>query len=456
MKKDLILKLIEEKGRIAIHSAKKAFEILYNAFITLKYFVFCNNITYIWNESYYQCIKDEEALMIILNLINETDRSKISVSLPKNLLEMLRIDDRLQIDLESEAEKSRLFINVENGIYDILQKKLLSKDSKKIFKYIMGFNYVADASIDKAPAFQGFVSTSLGMESLKFLLEIIGYCCSALTGARAGFVLYGPGKRGKSLVLLLIESVIDESFRSSLSFSDLGKREYVVNLCDKLINICMDNDDSPMKNESLYKRICSGEPIMARDLYKSAITFKPVGKLIFAMNGILRFQNPDDELWDRVIPLCFTKAVPEEIRDPDLLQKLIKERDIILSMAVDTLCDLVKSGYKFSMVGDSIKYLQARRAELHPERDFLSTQTVLDPEGTVSSQRLWEAFNQHCKDNAVEPIGRNKFLKNVEDYDDGIIKTTIGPSNNRIKGFKGLRFKSVLELGVPDDKAGDE
>ena len=228
--------------------------------------------------------------------------------------------------------------------------------------------------------------SSLGLNSLKFLLQILGYCCSSLVGARSAFELIGPGKRGKSVIISFLESVVDECLRSSLSFSDIGKREYVVKLVGKILNTCSDNDPEPIKNESLYKRITACETIMARDLYKSAVAFRPTATLIFASNHHLAFAHPDDELWDRVIPLVFSKAIPEGKRDPELLNKLIGEKDIIMSLAVDTLHDLVESGYKFALTEESKEYLRRRRAELHPERSFLERYTVLDPKGEISSR----------------------------------------------------------------------
>ncbi len=47
-------------------------------------------------------------------------------------------------------------------------------------------------------------------------------------------------------------------------------------------------------------------------------------------------------------------------------------------LAVDTLHDLVESGYRFDLPNDSKEYLERRRAELHPERSFLERYTVLD------------------------------------------------------------------------------
>jgi len=447
-----IIDWIQKQEPIIISSIKKAVPILYSTFIERKTIVFCNDIPYIWTGTHYMCVVDQDILFIILNLIRPEDRICLSPSVPKVVYEKLRLDDRVWVDIEGEADKNRMFVNVKNGVYSIEKQQLLPHDEKMKFNYELDFEYVEGAAIYKAPVFKKFVESSLGAEKQNFLLQIIGYCCSSLIGARTAFNLVGSGKRGKSVILLFIENVVDEMLRSSLSFSDIGRREYIVHLIGKIVNICTDNDPSPMKNESLFKRITASENVVGRDLYKSAVAFKPTAKLIFASNHDLAFTHPDDELWDRVTPLCFTKAIPEQKRDTRLLDKLLGEKNVIMSMALNTLHSLVESGYEFALPPESKEYLERRRAELHPERIFLQNQVVLDAKGEVSSAKLWEAFRQFCSDNAVEALGQKKFLKQVEDYNDGIIKTMIGPANKRINGFKGIRFKTADDFETEGDK----
>lgn len=449
---EAILRWARKQPPIHITNHEHELQLLYQELIERGTLVFCNGAPYIWTGTYYRCVVDQDISMILTNLICEEDRVEMSPSTPKTAYQKLSVDDRLQVDIEGEAEKNRMYVNTRNGVYDIKTQELIPHDGTRKFNYELDFEYVKGATIDKAPAFRDFVESSLGLDKLKFLLEIIGYCCSSLIGARAAIEAIGPGKRGKSLITSFLESVVDESLRSSLSFSDIGKREYVVKLIGKILNTCSDNDPAPMKNESLFKRITACETIMARDLYKSAVAFRPTATLIFASNHDLAFAHPDDELWDRVIPLVFSKAIPAEKRDPDLLKKLISEKNVIMSMALDTLCDLVGNGYKFDLPDDSKEYLERRRAELHPERAFLERHTVLDPKGEISSRKLWEDFNQFCTDNTIQPIGQKTFLAQVEAYADGIIKTTLGPAHKRYNGFKGLRYKNAKDFESEDEE----
>lgn len=452
MEYETILEWVSKQPTIHISNHDQEVQILYQELIERKSMVFCNGAPYIWTGTYYRCVADQDIAMIITNLVCAEDRVALSPSTPKTVYQKLCVDSRLQVDIDGEAEKNRMFVNTPNGVYDIANQVLIPHDGARKFVYELDFEYIKDTIIDKAPNFKAFVESSLGLKSLRFLLQIIGYCCSSLVGARAAIELIGPGKRGKSVIISFLESVVDEGLRSSLSFSDIGKREYVVKLVGKILNTCSDNDPAPMKNESLFKRITACETIMARDLYKSAVSFRPTATLIFASNHDLSFAHPDDELWDRVIPLIFSKAIPEEKRDPELLNKLISEKNVIMSLALDTLRDLVGNGYKFDLPDDSKEYLERRRAELHPERTFLERDTVLDPKGEISSRKLWEDFQQFCEDNVIKPLGQKTFLAAVEAYANGIIKTTLGPAHKRFNGFKGLRYKNAKDFESEDEE----
>lgn len=443
---------LSKQPKIRIANQKKAIPTIFTHMVDNKVIVFDKGIPYIWLDNYYQCILDEDILVIIVNLVDEYSRIELKPTVPKNVYEKLKVDLRLQVDISGEFQRNQFFINTKNGVYDIMKKELLPHDKSKKFDYQLDFNYVKNTNINQAIALVKYLQTSLGsnMESLNFLLEMTGYSLSSLTKARVAFQLIGKGMRGKSVWLNFMENIVDESLRTSLSFSDLGKREYLVKLASMRVNICNDNDSTPMKNESIFKRIVSAEPVCARALYSNMVTFKPTAKLIFGSNHDLTFAHPDDELYDRIHVLLFENDIPKNQLDPSMLEKLLKNKDVIMSLAVDTLCDLVKRNYKFTLPESSKRYTESRRNELHSDNLFFKNQIIADPDGEISSTKLWEGYQKWCEENSLDPIGRNTFLRNVCNFFPGVIKCEIGPK--RLQGFKGIRFITSEELNSTENK----
>lgn len=63
------------------------------------------------------------------------------------------------------------------------------------------------------------------------------------------------------------------------------------------------------------------------------------GKLIFAGNVLPTSRDADvtNAFLERLTVLAFTQSVPKDKQDPDLLQKLLLEKDAIFSLAVKAL-----------------------------------------------------------------------------------------------------------------------
>lgn len=441
-----IEKFLKIDSRIRLPD-KKPESTLYAELVERKYLVFDTGTPYIRGDGYYQILTRDDAVCLITECIDESDRGKISASLPKLTLEKLSRDSRLQVDIKGAFWENQYLINVRNGIYDIKKHQLIDvRDKKPIFDYVLDFRYSPNCRMEMAPTYVKFLETSLGEEFHEVLMRTTAYCLSSLTKGRLAFEILGPGRRGKSCWLEFMSSVVPEEHRSNISFSDLGKQEYLIKLRGKRINICSDNDPAPMKNESLFKRIVSCEEVMARDLYQSAVSFAPTAKLIFASNHDLEFAHPDDELLDRLLVIPFGKEIPEEKRDLNLVSKLIAEKDVIMSMAVDTLKDLVDTNYDFKEPESCKEYIKWKRYELRPDIGFLSTQVEIDPNGKISSKKLWDEFNTWCSDNALKPLGQKQFLGKVCEFHSGITKAMIGPANRRINGFKGLRYKNANDF----------
>ena len=75
-------------------------------------------------------------------------------------------------------------------------------------------------------------------------------------------------------------------------------------------------------------------------------------KFLFATNFPLRIDSNDPAFLDRIIFLPFMKSVPKDERDPDLAKKLWKERDAIVTKALQYARKLMKQGWQFPPIPD--------------------------------------------------------------------------------------------------------
>lgn len=437
---DIINRVKAIKRKLIISDKDNAIEELCKQIITLN-LIFFENLTLVFEmDGYYVRLTDDVGVSIIRCLLKDKDSLTISDSTLKAVIERLRYLEILQIDLDKGIRNGELYINTDSGIYDIMNQQLIEPNNDQMYDYCLHFNYKTGSKLDDAPFFKNFVRTSIGMENYECLMRIIGICISSLTKGRKAFMLIGKGRTGKSTLLNLIESIMDPDLVSHQPFHKMGSERSRWHYVGKRINISRDNSATPMKDEEGFKSLVSCEETVGREVYKKYIHFRPTLKFIFASNWPPVFAHPDDAVIDRLVVIRFTREIPEDQLDLELENKLKSEADIIFSIAIDSLKDLIESGYNFKESADSKEYIAQMRAQIHSSDMFLDEECVLDKDGCVSSEALFSRYKDYCRKNGVTALGRNTFIDNVKNYSDSIEYGKVYDGLSRVNGFRGIKF----------------
>lgn len=414
--------------------------------IQRKHIMFDGFTPYIQLKTHWQVIERKQLSYIIRAMICSNDRAKVRSSHISEVIKRITDESYLQINITEAFWKQQHLINFKNGVFDILKQTLEDDRSKYIFDYVVDAEYLEECCLELAPAFYKFIETSAGLENLECIMRSMGYILSSRTDAKKAFFIIGPPDGGKSTLLRLISKSVPKELISSVSFSQIADPHYVVQTVGKRINISSDNSSKAMDNEETFKSIVSNEEITGRELYEAPIRFTPTLKLIYASNYPYNFKHPDEALYKRMVLIPFEYSVPPEKQDRQLLEKLMDERNVIFSIAVKSLKDLITSGYNFKVSDKGQAYINSRISALHSTEDFLSERCVLDPNGSASSAILLANYEEWCKDNVIHPMPKSEFLEHTMAYSDKITHSKIGPKEKRVWGFKGLRLRQIDEF----------
>lgn len=428
---------------IEVSERKGMVETLTDAMMTSGMLVFDNAKPYMRCNDYYHSINEEEAYAVIFTMLSPSSRLIVSSSAIKECYKRLVFLPELQRDMEEKFFENQYLLHVTNGVFDIMQQELLQHDIRYCFNYMLNFNYIPDRQLSDAPVFKRYVETSIGMENLNCLLRTTAYCCSSLTKGRKAALMIGLGKTGKSTWLNLMETVVGKDLASHEPFHTMSNQQSKAKYVGKRINISRDNSNKPMKFEDSFKSLISCEETTGRNLYENSKDFLPTLKFIFASNCDLNFAHPDDAVYDRLVILPFTRAIPDEQKDPELEEKLIAEKDVIFSMAVDTLKAFVESRYDFCMSQEAEEMIAHKRMELHSVEEFLQESCVLDTNGSISSLVLSHTYESWCRENDMPPIGRNGFYKGIKNFSKKIQYKKVLYNGKYVNGFCGIRFKGT-------------
>jgi len=447
-----IIIFIKGIEKISVPDPDNAAEVIVDGILRRDILFFENKTSIIRLPLYYKRIDSEELEALIFNLLDQKAQIIVSNSQIREVVKRIRFSPQLQISLSDDFWKGQMYVNLVNGIYDIFQQKLVPVRSEYKFDYFINIQYIPNSNLEDAPIFKHYVQTSVGMEQYECLMRVLGYCLSSLTKGRKAFVFYGIGKTGKSTILNVLEAVIGGGLVSHEPFHTMSNERSKAHYEGKRINISRETSTKVNRNEESFKSLISCECTTGSEKFEKQKDFIPTLSFIFAGNTDLKFAHMDDAVLDRLVYLIFNKEIPEDRIDLDLEEKLLAEKDVIFSIALDSLKGLIKDKYDFKMTPIAEDHIRHRRFLIHSAESFLTEKCKLSQNGKVSKASLYDAYISFCNANALKPDGRNTFYDKVRSFDASITDGRAPDSTgNSVQGFHGIAL-----VGRVRKLAGDE
>ena len=179
--------------------------------------------------------------------------------------------------------------------------------------------------------------------------------------------------------------------------------------------------------------------------YQIPFNYKGVGKLIFATNHPIRMVSDDKAFYERMWLIPFMNSVPESRRDPKLLNRLLSEKDAIVTKALQAVMELYDNGFQLPKLksAERIKWAWAKTV---PEtiNSFLcdcceETEDMWDFESTAN---LLKAYREYCKKNAYIPGNMKAFSSQLKEYFEYCVRDlpSVDGRRHQARGFIGIRL----------------
>lgn len=369
---------------------------------------------------------------------------------------------KLNIDLHFDSEKFDTYndlININNGVFNVHTGELIPKKRENYFTSNIDAAFLKDVSLDECPTFKKFYETSLcgDEKSLILLLQIIGYLCCNNSSAKKAFMFIGEKNCGKSKILEFISRLIGENNVCNIPLHKLGNRFNIAELSRNKVNIQAELSLEPLREIETFKNAVGGDTLCGEDKGENLFYFKNKCKLLFAGNGMpaLKTQDTTQAFISRLVFLIFSREIPEDERDTELVDKLYAERDVIFSLAIKELLKLIQNGYKFEVPALSQARMQSYKEQNNQIADFISEYCVFGSEHSVPSRVLYQAYEKFCKDNCLFVHSQTAFLDAVSVHE-GVVRTRVRIDGERYRGFKGIGLNmqdsDVFHNILPDTK----
>lgn len=239
------------------------------------------------------------------------------------------------------------YINLKNGVYDIVDDKILDPGPKYKFKNNLGIEYNASAL---CPIFEAMVkSMTKTQEDCDLIQRWFGY--QLFRGSRLekkSLFIHGPPDVGKSTLLWVLQKINGEGGYTTHSLRDISNdiKYYIADLYGKSANINSDMSAIGPKDVSLFKQLTGGDKITARKIRGMPFKFDNQAKLTFACNYFPYIKESivlDKAFWNRIMAITVQKGYDQE--DKYIKDKLCNELPGILNWAIKGLKDYIKYGF---------------------------------------------------------------------------------------------------------------
>lgn len=195
--------------------------------------------------------------------------------------------------------------------------------------------------------------------------------------------------------------------------------------------------------EALVKSLTGDKYITARELYKAPVQFERTFKIHMHVNHKPQITGTDYGIWRRVRLIPWTVTIPEDQRNPNLVEELLEESSGILNWLLTGYEMYQQEGLKAPTMVEAAT--QAYREDMDRIGKFLKAECFLsgevDLEGkpkywTIKND-LYQRYAKWCEENRMKPLASNKFGEQImERYPDS--EGTKKVADKRARIWKGI------------------
>ncbi|RZK27188.1 MAG: DNA primase [Flavobacterium sp.] len=381
-------------------------------------FKYDQNINYFFNGKYWQVSSQAAFIDFLGKVALKTGMPETKAKQPKFREKLLAQFQTTFLCVDDQDDMGAIKINLKNGTFSFnsgdvgkTEVGILKEASKNdFFKYQLPFIYDPKAT---APTFEKFLNRVLPDKYAQYILmEYLGYIFSPLKLEKT-IILYGQGSNGKSVFFEVVRALFGDSNMSYMPMDDLtdDKGYHRAKLNTKLLNYA--SELGSLKDIEMFKRLISGEPVIARLPYGAPFEMTRYCKFMFNANTLPRVEQTE-AFFRRQLIIPFTQVISESEKDIDLPNKIIStELSGIFNMILKGLERLTKqNGFsKSKLVDDQLSIYKT---------ESNNVQLFLDDEKYVKSsvknkllQTIYSEYRSYCTDSGFKSLNKTHFSERL-------------------------------------------
>lgn len=368
--------------------------------------------------------------------------------------ELFKAEQGITVPISSFDSKEH-YIGVSNGIVDLRNGDFITNQPD--YRMMKSMNQSFDSTKD-CPQFKQFMhEIMLGDKDMISLIQrLVGQMILGLQNKDKFVIFIGVGLNGKSVLIdLLIHLLGDYAEQTNFDvFSDkhANKDYFKAELVSKrLVAMNESNRGDKLDGTAVKSSVRSGK-IVARSPHGKPFSYQPMFTPVLCTN-YLPFIEQDNAIWDRLLIIPFDYIVPDEKRDPNLKERLIKEE------GAGILNWMIEGAQKYYQHGLALpESLQRKQLEYRLKSDriaqFLSdscSQSVSIKESLslkATYNQVYEGYQIWCKMNNYQHLGSEAFKDELRKRGFKVGKGSGG--SYMVSQMEIIEFQDMLSLKLHD------
>lgn len=374
-----------------------------------------NRVLYFYTGTHYQ-IADENTMLGIIFSICKEELEAIGDRQPF-LSAYKLLWDLPEIQTYEDFPDMR-YLSFQNGVLNQATGEMYYHNPCFRTTYVLDCGLIPDYFACYCPNFDNYLYSATGGDwtLVRRIWEMIGYCISTDTNAKALFCLQGVSGSGKSLLTSFLSNLYPGRV-STMDVSDLKTNFALGNYRNMSLCISPDMSADPLDAKTIghLKKLSGNDTVNSDVKYSQRTQFRFEGKITMVTNNPILTELPDPAFYKRIVTIPFYYA-PEH-PDRELLQKFWEERSAIVSKSLHMYFALRNNQYIFSgdyPLNDPALFSGAYTNSADKKRDligrFLMDNFIPDPDSKTSLVAMHQYFLQ-----TVGDISETKFCSMVKE-----------------------------------------
>lgn len=248
----------------------------------------------------------------------------------------------------SDFSRNPRHVCFKNGTLNLDTMKLMPNSPDNLENIQLHVNYNPEAVGKTADEF--FNTLTKGDKVTEQLLyEALGYSLMKTAQLQKAFLLYGPGRNGKSTYLDLIKNICGPENITSLDFKDLGEKFRVGMLYNKLVSLSGDISSQPLKDSDLFKQITSGDEIILERKNAHPFSDTVFSTLFFSANRLPRTPDTTYGFYRRLVIIPLTNVLTiSESEGAKFYNKLMLDIEYVAYKAIWAIKNVLDNTQSFA------------------------------------------------------------------------------------------------------------